>query len=502
MTETLIFEKSAPGRRGYSLPDLDVPEQPAEDLLPASYLRKRPAQLPEVSEPTAIRHYTRLSQLNHSIDTGFYPLGSCTMKYNPKINEVTSALPGFRSIHPLQAESTVPGALRLMYELQELLKSITGMDAVSLQPAAGAHGEFTGLLMIKAYHHKNGRNPKVIIAPDSSHGTNPASATAAGYKLVTVRSDARGRVDTEELRRLVGEDTAGLMLTNPNTLGLFEDQIEEIADIVHDAGGLVYYDGANLNAIMGVVRPGDMGFDVVHLNLHKTFTTPHGGGGPGSGPVGVKSHLEPFLPTPTIVKRDEQYVLDYDRPESIGKVRSFYGNFGMFVRAYTYIRSMGRQGLERVSRDAVLNSNYLRTQLNDVYEEPYPGPTMHEFVLSGKRQAAKGVHTRDIAKRLMDYGFHPPTVYFPLVVEEALMIEPTETESVDTLDSFVAAMRTIATEVDSDPDIILTAPHVTPVGRVDEARAARQPDLRWRPKASSPEFSPGAPTPVDTPEGV
>ena len=500
MTESLIFEKSAPGRKGYSLPASDVPEQPIEDLLPAALLRKRPAQLPEVSEPTVVRHYTRLSQLNHSIDTGFYPLGSCTMKYNPKINEVTSSLPGFRSIHPLQPQSTVHGALALMYELQGLLAVITGMDAVSLQPAAGAHGEFTGLLMMKAFHHKNGRDPRVIIAPDSSHGTNPASATAAGYQLVTVRSDSRGRVDTEELRRLVGQDTAGLMLTNPNTLGLFEDQIEEIADIVHDAGGLVYYDGANLNAIMGIVRPGDMGFDVVHLNLHKTFTTPHGGGGPGSGPVGVKSHLEPFLPSPLVVERDEQYVLDYDRPESIGKVRSFYGNFGMFVRAYTYIRSMGREGLEQVSRDAVLNSNYLRTLLNDVFDEPYPGPTMHEFVLSGRRQAAKGVHTRDMAKRLMDYGFHPPTVYFPLVVEEALMIEPTETESIDTLDSFADAMRSIAEEVENEPEVIHSAPHVTPVGRVDEARAARQPDLRWRPVSDPGTSVPGEPpTPDRTP---
>jgi glycine dehydrogenase subunit 2 len=480
VSESLIFEMGTPGQEGYSLPALDVPEESLANLLPTDVLRREPADLPEVAEPGVIRHYTRLSQLNHSIDTGFYPLGSCTMKYNPKIHEVVVGLPGFRSLHPLQPEETVQGALELMYELQELLIGITGMKGVSLQPAAGAHGEFTGLLMVKAYHKRKGRKPQQIIAPDAAHGTNPASATAAGYELVTVPSDARGRVDTEALRRLVNENTAGLMLTNPNTLGLFEDEIETMADITHDAGGLMYYDGANLNAIMGVVRPGDMGFDVVHLNLHKTFTTPHGGGGPGAGPVGVGENLLPFLPVPTVVRDGDVYGLDFDRPESIGKVRSFYGNFGMFVRAYTYIRTMGREGLSQVSRDAVLNSNYLRTKLNMHFDEPYAGPTMHEFVLSGRRQAAQGVHTRDIAKRLMDFGFHPPTVYFPLIVEEAMMIEPTETESKDTLDAFAEAMATIAREVTEDPEIVLSAPHTTPVGRVDEARAARQPDLRWR----------------------
>ncbi len=501
MPEPLIFELSCPGRRGFSLPQMDVPELEIDALIPADLLRTTPPELPEVSEPTVVRHYTRLSQLNHSIDTGFYPLGSCTMKYNPKLHEVVAALPGFRSIHPLQPESTVQGALQLMWELQELLKAITGMDEVSLQPAAGAHGEFTGLLMIKAYHAKTGRNPSTVIAPDSAHGTNPASATAAGYKLVTVPSDSTGRVDTQRLRELVNNDTAALMLTNPNTLGLFEDQIEEMASIVHDAGGLLYYDGANLNAVMGVVRPGDMGFDVVHLNLHKTFTTPHGGGGPGSGPVGVNSQLAQFLPVPIIEKRDQGYVLDYDRPESIGKVRSFYGNFGMFVRAYAYIRTLGGEGLRQVSRDAVLNSNYVRTKLNDVFAEPYPGPTMHEFVLSGKRQAAKGVHTRDMAKRLMDYGFHPPTVYFPLIVDEALMIEPTETETVETLDAFVEAMRKIAEEAENNPEIVLSAPHVTPVGRVDEALAARRPNLRWR-NGGNGQAEAGPPTPESAPEGV
>ncbi len=501
MSEPLIFELSAPGRRGYNLPDIDVPRQPIDTLIPKEHQRSTAPSLPEASEPTVVRHYTRLSQLNHSIDTGFYPLGSCTMKYNPKIHETVAGLPGFRSIHPLQPDSTVQGALGLMFELQELLAAITGMDAVSLQPAAGAHGEFTGLLMIKAYHAAQGRLPGTVIAPDAAHGTNPASATAAGYHLVTVPSNQRGRVDIHHLRRLVNEDTAALMLTNPNTLGLFEDEIVEMAQIVHEAGGQVYYDGANLNAILGVVRPGDMGFDVVHLNLHKTFTTPHGGGGPGSGPVGVKQPLARFLPVPNVVRDGQMYRLDYQRPETIGKVRSFYGNFGMLVRAYTYIRTLGREGLTQVGRDAVLNANYLRARLNDRFDEPYPGPTMHEFVLSGRRQAARGVHTRDMAKRLMDYGFHPPTVYFPLIVEEAMMIEPTETESIDTLDAFVEAMREIAREAEEEPEIVLSAPHVTPVGRVDEARAARQPDLAWRaastgfPKAEEP----AAP---DTPEGV
>jgi glycine dehydrogenase subunit 2 len=481
VTEPLIFELGREGRPSFSYPKPDVPLKLIDEVLPQTMVRSDKPGLPQVSEPTVIRHYTRLSQLNHSIDTGFYPLGSCTMKYNPKINEVTSALPGFRSVHPLQPVDTVQGALQLMHELQGMLCEITGMDAVSLQPAAGAHGEFTGLLMIKAYHRARGRHPSTIIAPDSSHGTNPASATAAGYKLVTVPSNRRGRVDISALRSLVNDDTAGLMLTNPNTLGLFENDITEMASIIHGAGGLLYYDGANLNAILGVVRPGDMGFDVVHLNLHKTFTTPHGGGGPGSGPVGVKERLIPFLPVPTVTREHDGYRLDDHRPESVGRVRSFYGNFGMFVRAYTYILTMGRDGLSQVSRDAVLNSNYVRTALNDVFEEPYAGPTMHEFVLSGKRQASLGVHTRDIAKRIIDFGYHPPTVYFPLVVEEAMMMEPTETETKGTLDGFIAAMRQISREVESNPDIILTAPHNTPVGRIDEARAARQPDLRWTP---------------------
>ena len=502
MREPLIFELSSPGRKGYSLPELDVPNEPLEDLIPPSYMRGRPAELPELSEPDVVRHFTHLSQLNYSIDSGFYPLGSCTMKYNPKINEVTVNQPGWRDIHPYQPEATVQGALRLMDELQGLLCAITGMDAFTLQPAAGAHGELTGLLMIQAYQRsigENGRNE--VIAPNSAHGTNPATAATLGYKLITVHSDERGRVDLDELRTLVGERTAALMLTNPSTLGLFEEQVDEMSRMVHEAGGMMYYDGANLNAVMGVVRPGDMGFDVVHLNLHKTFTTPHGGGGPGAGPVGVKETLRPFLPVPVVAERKGQFVLDYDRPQSIGKVRSFYGNFGMLVRAFTYIRRMGQDGLAQVSRDAVLSANYLRARLRDTYPEAYPGPNMHEVVLSGKPLRRFGVRAMDVAKRLMDYGFHPPTVYFPLIVDEALMIEPTETENKTTLDAFVNAMQRIAAEAEENPDMLKTAPHTTAIGRLDEARATRHPDLRWWPGGDD-ELSQVPPAPADKPLGV
>jgi len=501
MSERLIFQISSEGRKGYSLPACDVPEQPVDELIPARYLRKEPATLPEVSEPDVVRHYTHLSSENYSIDRGFYPLGSCTMKYNPKMNEVAVNRPGFLSIHPYQPEPTVQGALQVMYELQEALCAIGGMDTVTLQPAAGAHGELTGLFMIQAYHRSRGEKRNEIIAPDSSHGTNPASAAMVGARLITVRSDARGRVDLDELKSLVNERTAALMLTNPSTLGLFEDQVCDLAEIVHEAGGLMYYDGANLNAIMGVARPGDMGFDVVHFNLHKTFTTPHGGGGPGAGPVGVKEFLAPFLPVPLVGRREGQYYLDFERPASIGKVRSFYGNFGMLVRAFAYIRRMGGDGLSQVSRDAVLSANYLRARLIDVYEEAYPGPNMHEFVLSARKQKRLGVRTLDIAKRLIDYGFHPPTVYFPLIVDEALMIEPTETENKDTLDAFVEALRAIALEVEESPDVVKTAPHSTPLGRLDEARAARSPNLRWRPDGDA-EPAQVPPTAEDKPRGV
>lgn len=476
----LIFERSKPGRVANSLPEPDVPEASVTACIPAHLLRRVPAELPEVSEPDLIRHYTELSRRNHGIDNGFYPLGSCTMKYNPKVNEDVARLPGFAHVHPLQPEEMVQGALELMWHLQEYLAEITGMDAVTLQPAAGAHGEWTGLMMIRAYHEARGEKRTKVIVPDSAHGTNPASATVAGMQTVTIPSDARGLVDLEALKRAVDENTAALMLTNPNTLGLFEEDILEIAKIVHDVGGLLYYDGANANAILGIARPGDMGFDVVHLNLHKTFTTPHGGGGPGAGPVGVKKDLIPFLPVPVVVKEGDRYRLDYDRPQSIGRVKGFYGNFGMLVRAYAYIRTMGPDGLRQVSECAVLNANYLMRRLAPYFDLPYDRHCKHEFVLSGRRQKKLGVRTLDMAKRLLDFGFHPPTIYFPLIVDECLMIEPTETEAKETLDAFADAMIQIAKEAEENPDLVLNAPHTTVVKRLDEVTAARKPILRWQ----------------------
>ncbi|MFJ5716498.1 aminomethyl-transferring glycine dehydrogenase subunit GcvPB [Neobacillus sp. NPDC093127] len=479
--QALIFESSTPGRIGYSLPEMDVQELDVVSLLPEGYLREEEAELPEVSELDIMRHYTALSKRNHGLDSGFYPLGSCTMKYNPKINENVARYNGFAHVHPLQDESSVQGALGLLYDLQEHLIEITGMDEVTLQSAAGAHGEWTGLMLIRAYHEANGdlKRTKVIV-PDSAHGTNPASATIAGFDTITVKSTDQGLVDLEDLRRVVGEDTAALMLTNPNTLGLFEEEILEIAEIVHQAGGKVYYDGANLNAVLSKARPGDMGFDVVHLNLHKTFTGPHGGGGPGSGPVGVKADLIPFLPKPIISKRGEEFVLDYDRPQSIGRVKPFYGNFGINVRAYTYIRSMGPDGLKAVTEYAVLNANYMMRRLAEHYDLPFDKHCKHEFVLSGKRQKKLGVRTLDIAKRLLDFGYHPPTIYFPLNVEECIMIEPTETESKETLDSFVDIMIQIAKEAEENPEIVQEAPHTTVVGRLDETMAARKPILKYQ----------------------
>lgn len=477
----LIFESSTPGRIGYSLPEMDVPELALEDLLPADYVREENPELPEVSELDIMRHYTALSKRNHGLDSGFYPLGSCTMKYNPKINEHVARFSGFANIHPLQEESSVQGALELMYDLQEHLTEITGMDEVTLQPAAGAHGEWTGLMMIRAYHEANGDvNRTKVIVPDSAHGTNPASATVAGLETITVKSNEHGLVDLDDLKRVVGEDTAALMLTNPNTLGLFEENILEMAEIVHSAGGKLYYDGANLNAVLSKARPGDMGFDVVHLNLHKTFTGPHGGGGPGSGPVGVKSDLIPFLPKPVIVKIGDEYSFDYNRPQSIGRVKPFYGNFGINVRAYTYIRSMGPDGLKAVTENAVLNANYMMRRLAEFYDLPFDRHCKHEFVLSGKRQKKLGVRTLDIAKRLLDFGYHPPTIYFPLNVEECIMIEPTETESKETLDQFIEAMIQIAKEAEETPEVVQEAPHTTVIGRLDETLAARKPVLRYR----------------------
>lgn len=476
----LIFERSKEQRISYSLPELDVPEQEETTWIPTDYIRTEPAQLPEVSELQLIRHYTSLSRRNHGVDSGFYPLGSCTMKYNPKMNEVAARMPGFAHLHPLQPESTIQGALQLMYELGQDLSEITGMDEVTLQPAAGAHGEWTGLRLIRAFHEAKGDAGRTkVIVPDNAHGTNPASASVAGFETITVKSNEQGLVDLEDLKRVVGRDTAALMLTNPNTLGLFEKDIVQMADIVHEAGGKLYYDGANMNAILGKARPGDMGFDVVHLNLHKTFSTPHGGGGPGSGPVGVKKEFIPFLPKPIISKKGDHYFLDEDRPQSIGRVKAFYGNFGINVRAYTYIRTLGPEGLKKVSEYAVLNANYMMRRLQGHYDLPFDQHCKHEFVLSGKRQKKLGVRTLDIAKRLLDFGYHPPTIYFPLNVEEALMIEPTETEAKETLDEFIDVMIQIAKEAEEKPEIVQEAPHSTVVSRLDETLAARKPVLRY-----------------------
>ncbi|AMQ06700.1 MULTISPECIES: aminomethyl-transferring glycine dehydrogenase subunit GcvPB [Sporosarcina] len=478
--QALIFELTREGRIGYSLPELDVPELDLSNLLPKGFVREEAAELPEVSELDIMRHYTALSNRNHGIDSGFYPLGSCTMKYNPKINESVARYPGFANIHPLQEESTVQGALEVLYDLQEHLVEITGMDEVTLQPAAGAHGEWTALMMIRAFHEANGdfKRTKVLV-PDSAHGTNPASATVAGFDTITVKSGEDGLVDLEDLKRHVGDDTAALMLTNPNTLGLFEEEILEMAEIVHAAGGKLYYDGANLNAVMSKARPGDMGFDAVHLNLHKTFTGPHGGGGPGSGPVGVKKDLIPFLPKPVLVKKDEVYTFEYNLPQSIGRVKPFYGNFGIYLRAYTYIRSMGPDGLKAVTEYAVLNANYMMRRLEPHFDLPYNRHCKHEFVLSGRRQKKLGVRTLDMAKRLLDFGYHPPTIYFPLNVEEGMMIEPTETESKETLDAFCDALIQIAKEVEENPEIVQNAPHTTVINRLDETKAARFPVLRY-----------------------
>lgn len=476
----LIFEISRSGRIGVSLPKCDIPKRDIGSMLPAGLLRETDTGLPEVSEVDLVRHFTALSMKNFGVDSGFYPLGSCTMKYNPKVNEVMARLSGFANVHPLQTEETVQGCLELMYETDKMLSEITGMDAFTLQPAAGAHGEMTGLMIIKAYHeNRRDLKRKNIIVPDSAHGTNPASAALAGFDIINVKSDENGMVDLAALAEALSDETAGLMLTNPNTLGLFDTNIKKIANMVHKAGGLLYYDGANMNAIMGISRPGDMGFDVVHLNLHKTFSTPHGGGGPGSGPVGVKKELAAFLPKPVVVKAGEGFALDNARPLSIGKVRSFYGNFGVVVKAYTYMLTMGAQGLKEASEAAVLNANYIRAKLRDYYDLPFDTTCMHEVVFSGKKQKESGVSTLDIAKRLIDYGFHPPTVYFPLIVKEAMMIEPTETESRETLDEFIEAMIDIAKEVQDDPETVKNAPAYAVISRPDEGRAAREPKLRF-----------------------
>ncbi|MFN2168496.1 MAG: aminomethyl-transferring glycine dehydrogenase subunit GcvPB [Anaerolineae bacterium] len=495
--EPVIYELSKPGRVATTLPGLDVP--PAE-LPPATMLREELA-LPEVDELTLMRHYVRLSQLNWAIDIGYYPLGSCTMKYNPKVNEATARLPGFAHTHPYQDVHTVQGNVMLMYELQEMLAEIAGFSAVTLQPAAGAHGELTGVLIMRAYHLDRGEPQRTrIIVPDSAHGTNPATTGMAGLEVVEVPSDERGNVDLEALRSVCDDTLCGLMLTNPNTLGLFEEHLTEVIELIHGTGGLVYGDGANFNALLGIAKPGELGFDVMHYNLHKTFSTPHGGGGPGVGAVGVSEALAPFLPGPIAVLCDcddddcgEGCDCDHQEndegsvcfhlvmPEkSIGRVKAFYGNFGVLVRAYTYIRMLGAQGLRQVSEMAVLNANYLKSQVEDVFPISHDRTHMHEFVAKGIVPEAPDVHALDIAKRLIDYGFHPPTNYFPLIVPEALMIEPTETESKETLDAFAAALRAIHDEALTDPEVLHEAPHTAPLRRLDEVRAAREPVLRWK----------------------
>ena len=480
--EGLIFEHSKRGRRGYRLPALDVPER--NDLLPPSLMRDEIANEVEVSEVDVIRHFTRLSKLNVSIDAGLYPLGSCTMKHNPRLNEEIARTAGFALSHPLQADHQVQGNLELLWHLEQTLKEIFGMPRVSLQPVAGAHGELTGILMIHKALAKSGNARKDILIPDSAHGTNPASAAFAGYEVKELKSNSRGTLDLHLLEQHVDEDVAALMITVPNTLGVFETEIRQMADILHRKGAYLYCDGANLNAFVGIARPGDMGIDVIHSNLHKTFSTPHGGGGPGAGPVGVSDRLVPFLPTPTVERRDDgTFYLQHDHPESIGRMRAFNGNFGVLVRALTYMRSMGPDGLRRIAQIAVLNANYIRARLKGTYHLPYEAPSLHEVVFSDKNQTPSEVHTLDIAKRLMDYGFHPPTIYFPLIVSGALMIEPTESEPKEELDAFCDAMIAIARECAERPELVRSAPHTTPVRRLDEARAARQPVLRWRPRS-------------------
>lgn len=474
-----IIDLSKKGRKAYSLPANDVEMSITEEMLPDNLKRKSEPRLPEVYEVDVIRHYTNLSNKNYGVDTGFYPLGSCTMKYNPKINEDMASLEGFAAIHPYQNEEQVQGALGLMYDLGEKLSEITGMAGYTLQPAAGAHGELTGLMIIKKYHELRGDTKrKKVIVPDSAHGTNPASATSVGYDIVEIKSDKMGGVDLEALKEALDDEVAGLMLTNPSTLGLFEKNILEISKLVHDAGGLVYYDGANMNAIMGKARPGDMGFDIIHLNLHKTFSTPHGGGGPGAGPVGVREDLLEYLPYPVLGNKGEKYFLDYDRPSSIGKIMGYYGQFGVLARAYTYILTMGAEGLKLASETAVLNANYLQSCLKEHYRLPIDTICKHEFVLTG-RDGLSDIRTLDIAKRLLDYGVHPPTVYFPLIIDEAIMIEPTETESLETLDNFVETMIKVKEEGEKDPELLHNAPYNTEVRRLDEVKAARKPVLKW-----------------------
>jgi len=481
LREGVIFEHSRTGRRGFRLPELDVPEEPLESLLPANARRDEIKDEVDVSEFDVIRHFTRLSKLNVSIDAGLYPLGSCTMKYNPRLNEEMARIPGIALSHPLQPDSQVQGNLELLWYLEQTLKEIFGMPRVTLQPVAGAHGELTGILMVHKALSKSGNARKYILIPDSAHGTNPASAAFAGYEIKELKSNSRGTLDLDLLEANVNEDVAALMITVPNTLGVFENQITQIAEILHRKGAYLYCDGANLNSFVGMARPGDMGIDVIHSNLHKTFSTPHGGGGPGAGPVGVSERLVPFLPTPTVERaEDGSFYREFHHPDSIGRMRAFEGNFGVLVRALTYMRTLGPTGLRRIAQIAVLNANYIRARLKGSFHLPYDAPSLHEVVFSDKKQNATDVHTLDIAKRLMDYGFHPPTIYFPLIVAGALMIEPTESEPKEELDAFCEAMLAIAKEAEERPELVKSAPHTTPVRRLDEARAARQPVLRWK----------------------
>lgn len=476
MDSLTVFELSSPGKKGYTLPRCDVPEISLEDAIGRENLRVNDARLPEVAENEIVRHYVRLSAMNHHIDKAIYPLGSCTMKYNPKVNEKTASHPGWAQLHPFQPTATVQGALRLMYELGEMFSEISGMDRVTLQPTSGAQGEYCGLKLARAHFNKIGEPREKVLFPDSAHGTNPASVTMSGFSPVQVKSGERGILDPAALEAVLDDKVAVLMLTNPNTLGLFEREILRIAEMVHNRGGLLYMDGANLNALMGIVRPGDMNFDMLHFNLHKTFATPHGGGGPGGGAVGVKKILEPYLPLPVISKEDsaDSYYLDWERPDSIGRLHTFYGNFGIMVRAYTYILMHGPDGLRDIAEAAITNANYLKKRLSARYDLPHNQICQHEFVLSGNRQKKLGVKTLDIAKRILDFGIHAPTTYFPLIVSEALMIEPTETESVRSLDRFIEVMFQIADEAENDPEIVRSAPHNTPVGRINEAQAAKE----------------------------
>ncbi|HKY08738.1 MAG TPA: aminomethyl-transferring glycine dehydrogenase subunit GcvPB [Candidatus Binatia bacterium] len=476
----LIFESGSPGRSALFWPEEEKPE----DAIPEAFVRREISGFPELGELETLRHFTRLSQRNFAIESQFYPLGSCTMKYNPKINEVVARFPGFAQAHPLAPDDFLQGALTLLFELEHMLAEISGMEQVSLQPSAGAQGELTGLMLIRACLTERGDPRKKIIVPDTAHGTNPASSTLCGYEVVQVSSNEHGVIDGTAIEAAMDQDVAAVMITNPNTLGLFETNIEAIADAVHARGGMVYLDGANLNALMGIAKPGHMGVDVLHMNLHKTFSTPHGGGGPGAGPVAVQRHLAEYLPVPRVVRTGDRFELSENFEKSIGRVRSFFGNFGVLVRAYAYILSLGGAGLEDVSRMALLNANYIRRKLEKTYQLAYNEPCMHECILTDRLQQKNGVSTLDIAKRLLDYGYHPPTIYFPLVVSGALMIEPTETESVETLDGFIDAMVAIAEEAKNDPELVKTAPHSTPVKRLDEARAARKPVLRWEAPAA------------------